>query len=124
MAKARPHPPAAVLNATIEYLAEEDAFARWIEDCCVTGRQHWGIGDRLWRSWKTWAEASNERPGSRKGFTHTMASHGHAADRSQEVRGYAGINLSRQSRNQRGGSMVRRYQSCREPDDGIAHGAL
>jgi hypothetical protein len=32
--------------------------------------------------------------------------------------------LSRQSRNQRGGSMVRRYQSCREPDDGIAHGAL
>ena len=32
--------------------------------------------------------------------------------------------LSRQSRNQRGGSVVRRYQSCREPDDGIAHGAL
>ena len=34
------------------------------------------------------------------------------------------LDLSRQSRNQRGGSVVRRYQSCREPDDGIAHGAL
>jgi len=33
-------------------------------------------------------------------------------------------NLSRQSRNQRGDSIVRRWQSCREPDDGVAHGAL
>lgn len=32
--------------------------------------------------------------------------------------------LSRQSRNQRGDSIVRRCQSCREPDDGVAHGAL
>src|SRR5260370_22879055 len=32
--------------------------------------------------------------------------------------------LSRQSRNQRGDSMVRRCQSCREPDDGVAHRAL
>jgi dienelactone hydrolase len=33
-------------------------------------------------------------------------------------------NLSRQSRNQRGDRIVRRCQSCREPDDGVAHGAL
>ncbi len=32
--------------------------------------------------------------------------------------------LSRQSRNQRGDNIVRRCQSCREPDDGVAHGAL
>jgi hypothetical protein len=32
--------------------------------------------------------------------------------------------LSRQSRNQRGDRIVRRCQSCREPDDGVAHGAL
>jgi hypothetical protein len=35
-----------------------------------------------------------------------------------------GVDLSRQSRNQRGDSIVRRCQSCREPDDGVAHGAL
>src|SRR5205807_3532419 len=34
------------------------------------------------------------------------------------------LNLSRQSRNQRGDSIVRRCQSCREPDDRVAHGAL
>ncbi len=32
--------------------------------------------------------------------------------------------LSWQSRNQRGDSIVRRWQSCREPDDRVAHGAL
>ena len=32
--------------------------------------------------------------------------------------------LSRQSRNQRGDGIVRRCQSCREPDDGVADGAL
>ena len=32
--------------------------------------------------------------------------------------------LSRQSRNQRGDRIVRRCQSCREPDDGVADGAL
>ena len=32
--------------------------------------------------------------------------------------------LSRQSRNQRGDSIVLRCQSCREPDDGVAHRAL
>src|SRR5580692_8807173 len=32
--------------------------------------------------------------------------------------------LSRQNRNQRGDSIVRRCQSCREPDDGVAHRAL
>ena len=32
--------------------------------------------------------------------------------------------LSRQSRNQRGDSIVRRCQSCREPDDGVAQRAL
>jgi NAD(P)-dependent dehydrogenase (short-subunit alcohol dehydrogenase family) len=32
--------------------------------------------------------------------------------------------LSRQSRNQRGDRIVRWCQSCREPDDGVAHGAL
>ena len=34
------------------------------------------------------------------------------------------LSLSRRSRNQRGDSIVRRCQSCREPDDGVAHGAL
>jgi putative DNA primase/helicase len=38
-------PPPAIIAATDEYLAEEDALARWIEECCDSGRHLWGIGD-------------------------------------------------------------------------------
>jgi putative DNA primase/helicase len=86
-------PPAAVLAATDEYLAEEDTFARWIGECCVTGQQHWGIGTALWSSWKRWAEQNNEPPGSQKSFSQTMVARGFATDRSQRVRGFKGISL-------------------------------
>lgn len=86
-------PPQAVIEATAEYLAEEDHFDRWVEDCCVTGRHHWGIGDRLWGSWKAWTERNNERSGTRKGFADAMKTHGYAPSMSQRVRGYDGIDL-------------------------------
>jgi putative DNA primase/helicase len=88
-------PPIAVRNATDEYLAEEDSFSRWIEESCVTGPQHWGIGNRLWSSWKAWAERSNERSGTRKAFAQAMAIRGFAPSKSQEVRGYDHIDLAR-----------------------------
>jgi putative DNA primase/helicase len=86
-------PPKAVIDATNEYLAEEDHFMRWVEECCVTGSQHWGIGDRLWSSWKAWAERNNERALTRKAFAGAMISHGYQPSRSQQVRGYDGISL-------------------------------
>jgi P4 family phage/plasmid primase-like protien len=87
-------PPAAVRGATDAYLAEEDSFARWVEECCVTGRHHWGIGERLWLSWKLWAERSNERAGTRKGFAEAMSGHGFPPAKSQHVRGYQGIDVA------------------------------
>jgi putative DNA primase/helicase len=94
-------PPPAVRSATDAYLAEEDSFARWTEECCVTGRQHWGIGDRLWSSWKAWAERCNERVGSRKAFAEAMIGHGYPDARSQRVRGYNGIDLVANSADER-----------------------
>jgi putative ABC transport system substrate-binding protein len=46
------------------------------------------------------------------------------AQEAARLKGVQLLILSRQSRNQRGGNIVRRSQSCREPDDGFAHGAL
>ena len=89
------NPPPAVLAATEEYLSEEDGMARWIEDCCTTGRQLWDTGVRLWESWKRWSETNNERTGSRKSFAQEMTSRGFMPDKSQEVRGYKGIALKR-----------------------------
>jgi putative DNA primase/helicase len=86
------NPPGAVRAATEGYLGEEDTLAQWVEECCVTGRDRWGAGSRLWESWKAWAEANNERPGSRKAFAQAMQTHGYEPDKSG-VRGYAGIQL-------------------------------
>ena len=87
-------PPASVLAATSEYLAEEDTFSKWVDECCVTGKQHWGAGARLWTSWKTWTERYNERSETRKAFAEMMIAHGYKPSKSQEVRGYSGIDLT------------------------------
>jgi putative DNA primase/helicase len=56
------NPPAIVRDATETYLGEEDIIAQWVEECCLTGTHQWGIGAKLWQSWKAWAEGNNERP--------------------------------------------------------------
>jgi putative DNA primase/helicase len=87
------NPPAIVRDATEAYLGEEDTIAQWVDECCVTGKGHWGIGARLWQSWKAWAEANNEQPGTRKAFAETMAAHGYAKGKSQGERGYSEIDV-------------------------------
>jgi P4 family phage/plasmid primase-like protien len=90
-------PPGAVTAATDEYLAEEDAPARWIDECCKTGKHLWGVGARLWGSWKAWSETNNEWTGTRKSFTQAMRERGFVPDRSQFVRGHRGIDLKDQT---------------------------
>ena len=86
-------PPPAIIAATDEYLAEEDALARWIEECCATDRHLWGIGAKLWGSWKAWSDANNDWTGTRKSFAQALNERGFASDRSQRVRGHLGIDL-------------------------------
>jgi P4 family phage/plasmid primase-like protien len=97
-------PPSAVTAATDDYLAEEDAIARWIDECCQTGKYLWGIGAALWGSWKTWSERNNEWTGTRKSFAQSLKERGFEPAKSQEVRGYAGITLSA------GATAATRYQ--------------
>jgi P4 family phage/plasmid primase-like protien len=94
-------PPPSVIAATDEYLAEEDALARWIEECCNTGNHMWGIGARLWGSWKEWSEANNEWTGTRKEFAQALKERGFAPVKSQEVRGYSGLDLKPTSERER-----------------------
>ena len=87
------NPPNSVRSATETYLSEEDSLAQWVEECCVRGKEQWGVGARLWESWKAWAETNKEPPGTRKAFAETMANHGFAPTKSQQIRGYSSINL-------------------------------
>ena len=86
-------PPEAVREATAAYLGEEDAIARWIEECCVTGRQHWCSSRELWPSWQRWAAAAGETIGSQKRFGMNLESHGYQPERVNKIRGYQGISL-------------------------------
>jgi putative DNA primase/helicase len=86
-------PPGAVREATESYLGDEDAIARWVEDCCITGRQHWCASAELWPSWQSWATAANEPVGSHKRFGMQLAAHGYQPERTDAVRGYRGIDL-------------------------------
>jgi len=95
-------PPAAVLDATAQYLSEEDAITRWIEDECVTGNRQWGSSAQLWGRWKSWSETNNERTGSRKSFGQELEKRGYTPQKSQDVRGFKRIDLRPQFKPKQG----------------------
>ena len=86
-------PPAAVTGATAKYLADEDAFANWLTECCVTRKGQWGLSAMLWSSWVNWSETNREFTGSRKAFGQEIEKRGFPADKNQGMRGYGGIDL-------------------------------
>ena len=91
------NPPEAARKATDDYLAAEDAFALWLEECCEqTDMAHETTAD-LFASWKGWAERTGEFVGTQKRFAQTMLDRGFEAKRQGGTgkRGFAGIRLAR-----------------------------
>ena len=86
-------PPTSVTEATAKYLSDEDNVARWIEDECVTAKTQWGSAAQLWGRWKTWCDDNNEAPGSQKSFAQEMEKRGYMRSRSQQIRGFSGIDI-------------------------------
>jgi putative DNA primase/helicase len=71
--------PAAVIDATAEYLAAEDAMASWLAECCSnSGHTSAAV---LFASWKSWAEAAGEMPGSQKRFSQALIQRGYDTQR-------------------------------------------
>ena len=94
--KAGLDPPRTVREATDEYLAAEDSFAAWLEECTepAADRAFESSAD-LFASWKAWAEKAGEETGSRKRFADTLQSRGYAPKRTENARGFEGIRLRR-----------------------------
>jgi P4 family phage/plasmid primase-like protien len=103
-------PPPIVREATESYLAEEDGIARWIEECCNVGKQHWCASKLLWPSWQRWATAANEVVGSRKRFSSALESHGYLLERTMATRGYRGLDLIPTEPNSGEGEYADRYR--------------
>lgn len=66
------NPPDAVLDATADYLSEQDVFTQWLDECCnmdMTGEE---TLKALFTSWKSWCEDRQEFVGSWREFRATV----------------------------------------------------
>jgi putative DNA primase/helicase len=87
------HRPAVVSEATENYLAAEDALARWIEDRCELQAAHWTPGAVLFNDWRQWAGENGEFVGSPKLFSQNLESRGFTPKKTRAARGFLGIGL-------------------------------
>ncbi len=75
------NPPQAVRDATAEYLANEDAIGRWLDERCIVSPQVAGAKSSiLYADFKTWAEATGEYAGSQKRFSQDLKDRGFVVD--------------------------------------------
>ncbi len=69
--------PAAVIEATTDYLDAEDSLGLWIDECCERASAPDPTeSSKLFASWKQWAESAGETPGSHKRFSQALQSKG------------------------------------------------
>lgn len=90
-------PPKVVREATNDYLAAEDSFAAWLEECTEPASD-WASESsaELFASWKVWAEKAGEEVGTRKRFADTLQARGYRTKKGHAgVRGFKGIRLVR-----------------------------
>jgi putative DNA primase/helicase len=86
-------PPPRVLQATSDYLAEQDSLGAWIEECCTRG-EGWEASSSLYASWKQWCDGNGVPPGSGKSFATALKARGLEQCRKAKSRGFAGITVT------------------------------
>jgi putative DNA primase/helicase len=88
-------PPEVVTRATDNYLEAEDATGLWLAECCDVGPHRIEGSTALFQSWKQWAEAAGEWPGSQKSFSQALEARGFNPKRlsGSGKAGFEGISL-------------------------------
>jgi len=66
--------PAAVIDATADYLAEQDIFSQWLSECCDIEPAKEESFDTLFSSWKAWCERRQEFIGTWREFRSSVLS--------------------------------------------------
>jgi putative DNA primase/helicase len=89
-------PPDAVVAATAEYLAAEDAFRAWLADCCEPCPSAFEATAHLFDSWTAWCARTGEFAGSRKRFREKLMQNPQFMEKNNEfARGFMGFRLVR-----------------------------
>jgi putative DNA primase/helicase len=87
------NPPAAVRDATREYLEAEDNMATWIEECLTRDPNARESRAALFGSWSGWATKAGERIGSQKDFVGKLEDR-FQSYRTKHERGFQGVRLN------------------------------
>lgn len=87
------NPPPIVLEATADYLSDQDAIGLWIDERCEVGPDHRGTVADLFENWKEWCCTNDEDPGSKKLFSQRLEKQGFWKKAWAEARGFVGIGL-------------------------------
>jgi putative DNA primase/helicase len=65
-------PPKTVLDATDEYLSNEDRIGMWLKERCIIGRNYSAGSSKAFKDYKAWCEEMNEQAGSQRTFTQEL----------------------------------------------------
>lgn len=82
-----------MLAATEKYLADEDSFARWMEEKCIVSKGLQRASGDLWGSYKAWCDLNNEHAGAQKSFSQELEKRGFERAKVLQVRIFRGIDL-------------------------------
>ena len=86
--------PQVVLSATQEYRQEQDRFAQFVDECCLTTAEMKTGATTLYREYHRWAEERGERPFSQKRLGEWLKQQGYERKRGATGRYlYCGIGL-------------------------------
>ena len=88
-------PPKVVTDATNAYLESEDAVRAWLEDSCEFDSNEFEPRNRLYESWRLWADKSGEKASSAKWLYEKLETlHGIYAHKREGTRGFVGLKLT------------------------------
>lgn len=87
------NPPTAVLQATEDYLEEEDTLRRWLEENCTLDPIGSAPSKELYQNYVAWCEDAKEFPMSHKRLVSNLSARGCQAMRLAGVRSLVGIGL-------------------------------
>lgn len=85
--------PGVVRSATDDYLGEEDAVGRWLQERCLVNPNAWASSASLFADWKLWSEKNSEKSGSQKHFSRQLQARGFRLERTKTARGFLGLAL-------------------------------
>jgi putative DNA primase/helicase len=64
--------PECVEEQTANYFYTQDSFSKWLEQCCVIGKDKKETSEALWRSWQLWAKEHGVTVGDETAFGESL----------------------------------------------------